>query len=268
VTDRLSHVSRIGKDLQSRLRRFFDSPLDADAKPLEVCQAVLDEIECKLQPVGRGRRVFPYNRLVVRVRQTSADRPALEAVLATLDRRLRERLAELRCEAPEPLDVKLAFVKEAPPEWMPDQMFAIDYHTEAEVPPASRVKPRPPAVQVTILKGAATDKAYTFREPVISIGRTAEPSDDLGRVRRNRVVFLDTIDGVTETVGRAHARLCYDSRNGEYRLFDERSSNGTSIIRDGATIPVPSLDPRGIRVRSGDEVHLGRAAIRVVIDDE
>jgi hypothetical protein len=118
---------------------------------------------------------------------------------------------------------------------------------------------------VAVLRGAATESTYTFSEPVISIGRSPDLTDDLGRVRRNRVAFLDTVDGVTETVGRAHARLRFDTVSKEYRLFDDGSSNGTAIIRGGATIAVPPRDPRGVRVQSGDEVQVGRAVIRVIV---
>jgi hypothetical protein len=103
---------------------------------------------------------------------------------------------------------------------------------------------------------------------MISIGRTAEPIDASGRIRRNHVAFLDEIDGTTETVGRAHAHLRFDATAAECRLFDEGSSNGTSIIRGGSAIQVPARDPRGVRIQSGDEIQLGRALIRVSIDDE
>ena len=83
--------------------------------------------------------------------------------------------------------------------------------------------------------------------------------------RRNRVAFLDARDGVTETVGRAHARLRFDAGSRSYRLFDDGSSNGTSIIRDGTTIAVPPRDPRGVRVQSGDEIQVGRALLRIEI---
>ena len=77
--------------------------------------------------------------------------------------------------------------------------------------------------------------------------------------------YQSLVDGVTETVGRAHARLRFDPAAREYRLFDDGSSNGTSIIRGGTTIAVPARDPRGVRVQSGDEVQVGRAVIRVML---
>ena len=55
---------RSASDLQSRLKKFFDTTLDAAATPLEIGQAVLDDVERRVEPVGRGRRVFPYTRLL------------------------------------------------------------------------------------------------------------------------------------------------------------------------------------------------------------
>jgi hypothetical protein len=87
----------------------------------------------------------------------------------------------------------------------------------------------------------------------------------MGRVRFNHVAFEDTRDGVTETVGRAHARLQLDRASGRYHLFNEGSSNPTSIIRGGRMIRVAPRDPRGVRVQSGDQLQLGRAVLRVTI---
>lgn len=260
MTVRLLHI---GKELQSRLKVFFDSSPGPDATPLEICQAVLEDVEFKVQPVGRGRRIFPYSRITVRLRQAETDRPGLEAAFNGMGARVRERLGELQCEAPDAIDVRVSFVKKAPAGWTSDQLFSVDYHSDAETAAEPREKPPRSPLHITILRGAATEEAYTFTEPNISIGRTADPTDGLGRVRRNRVAFLDTVDGITETVGRAHARLRLDPKTGEYRIFDEGSSNGTAIIRDGATIVVPPRDPRGVRVQSGDEVQVGRAVIRV-----
>jgi hypothetical protein len=264
-TDVSARLADLGKDLQSRLKKFFDTPLDAAATPLEVSQAILDDVERRVEPVGRGRRVFPYTRLVIRIRQVHADRAPLESALEGLDAKIRERLAEVRCEAARTIDVRVAYLEKAPADWAPDQVFAIDYFREAEVPAAVDAPAPPLPVQVTVLRGAATESGYTFTEPVISIGRSSDLTDELGRVRRNRVAFLDTVDGVTETVGRAHARLRFDPISREYHLFDDGSSNGTAIIRGATTITVPPRDPRGVRVQSGDEVQVGRAVIRVIV---
>ncbi len=258
-----SGLFALGKQWHTRLKEFFDSEPGRDAKPLEIAQAVLDDAEQKVHPVGRGRRIFPYNHVVVRVRHPRIDAAAMEATLRVLDLRLRERLSELQCDVPGDLHLTVACLEAAPPEWMPDQLFSVDYRWN----PASTAPEGSPSVslQIAIVKGAATEQSYCLTDSVVAIGRTSEANDQLGRVRRNHVAFLDAADGVTETVGRAHARLERD-RDGRYRIFDEGSSNGTCIIRRGTVIPVPRRDPRGVRIESGDEIQLGRAVIRVAVE--
>jgi hypothetical protein len=264
VTGRLADISR---DLQSRLRKFFDTTLEPNATPLEICQAVLDDVERHVQPVGRGRRVFPYTRLLVQVLRQGADPVPLESTFENFEGRVRERLSELRCEAPRSLDVHVTCLSSAPSEWDARQLFSVAYEKAAapSIAPTRTTSPSQPPVHVTVLSGATSEPAYTFSDPAVSIGRSSDPTDEHGRVRRNRVAFLDTVDGITETVGRAHARLRFDSATGDYRLYDEGSSNGTAIIRNGSAISVPPRDPRGVKVRSGDELRIGRAALRVEI---
>jgi FHA domain len=261
VTGRLSQIGR----QWSRLREFFEGPPGLDAPPLEICCAVLDDLERRVQPVGEGRRVFPYNRVVIRVVPVSADRPALQAAFDGLGARLRRRLEELRCEVPDAIEVNTVFVNEPADQWPDGRVFSIECERDraftVERPGLGRS-----ALHISVVNGAATEAAYRFHSASICVGRTAEATDGAGRVRRNDVAFLDSVDGVTETVGRAHARFRLDERTGEYRLHDEGSRNGTWIVRHGTTIAVPPRDPCGVRVESGDEVRLGRALIRVSIE--
>jgi hypothetical protein len=260
-------ILQLGKTLQSRLKVFFNAPLDAGASPLEIVHAVLEQLDAKVQPVGRGQRVFPYNRVLVRMGPTATDRPALQAALDGLPGKFLERLGELRCPVPDGFELHVAHVKRPPADWQDGQLFAIECRVEAVEPAEVPAAPGHPTLHVTIVKGAASKKSYSFTHDVVSIGRTPEPTDDHGRVRRNDVVFLDTQDGITETVGRAHARLQYDPAAREYRIFNDGSRNPTFIARAGATIQLPPRDPRGVRVRSGDDIHLGRAVIRVVVGE-
>ncbi len=265
----------MSRDLHSRLKQFFDTPLDASATPLEIGLAVLDDVERHVEPIGRGRRAFPYTSLTVHVLAEENTRVRIETALQTLDQRVRERLGELNCDPPRALVVAIAWLDERPSTWTSGQIFTVEYGRAAltavapaasTAPSVSLTDPAPailPDVVVSVLKGAATDETYRFHEPMISIGRSEDPTDALGRVRRNRVAFLDVVDGVTETVGRAHARLRFDAASRDYRLFDDGSSNGTAILRGGETIAVPARDPRGVRVQSGDEVLVGRAVIRI-----
>ena len=265
MAGRLSHI---GAEWQLRLKRFFDHPLSADASPLELREAVLDDLERRAEPLGRGRRIFPYNRILVRLAPTRVDRPALEAAFSELDARLRERLREIRCDTPADLDVKVSVLDGATAEWADGQMFSVDCQRQAEPKTDGREVLRRSLLRIAIVKGAASQTAYRFTASMISIGRTAEPIDSSGRIRRNHIAFLDEVDGTTETVGRAHAHLRFDTKAAECHLFDDGSSNGTRINRGGATIQVPARDPRGVRIQSGDDIQLGRAVIRVSIDDE
>jgi len=255
----VNSLAGFGKTLHSRVRTFFDTPLGPDATPLEIAQAVLDEVERHVQPVGRGRRVFPWAALTIRVVAPEASRAAMSAVCEDLGARVLERLAEVRCEVPRALDVQVEYVAAAPASWTAGQVFDIAY--AAGTAPASAH----PVLHITVLEGTAAEASSTFAEATVSIGRSAGPTDDHGRLRRNRVAFLDIADAVNQTVGRAHARLRRDPVTLEYRVFDEGSRNGTSILRDGDVIPVHRRDPRGVRVRSGDEIHLGRAVLLISI---
>jgi hypothetical protein len=253
----------LGKTLQSRIKEFFDSPIDGACTPLEIVQGALAVLERKVQPVGRGRRVFPYNRVTVRVGPGIADKASLQAAFERFDEKLAERLAELKCSVTQPPVVRLAFMKRAPAEWAPNQVFSVECWHEVDAQAPVDPLPPQPALEIAIVRGAASQSSYAFTQPVVAVGRTEDPIDDRGNVRRNHVVFLDTVDGATETVGRAHARLEFDAAHREYRIFNESSSNPTFISRDGTMIQVRPRDPRGVRVRSGDEIRLGRAVMRI-----
>ena len=212
--------------------------------------------------------MFPYRRIIVRVRRTNGDSPALQTALDGIGARLRTRLEEMRCEVPHTLDVRAECVQPSADEWTDDQLFSIQCEREEAEPVMPPDPRRRSSLRVAVVQGAATQEAYRFDEPAVYIGRSVEVADRSGRVRRNHVAFLDSIDGITETVGRAHACFRLNDQTGECRIFDEGSSNGTWVVRRGATLFVPPRDPRGVRVESGDEVRIGRALIRVSVEAE
>ena len=67
------------------------------------------------------------------------------------------------------------------------------------------------------------------------------------------------------TVTRGHCEIRYSRSAGGYRVFDERSANGTRIVRGGDIIDVPANDPMGVAILDGDELQFGNAAVRVEI---
>ena len=264
TTDVAGLVRALGGRLQATVKRFFESPLGPDAKPLEIREAMLEDVERQVTPVGGGRRVFPFARLVARVVAPAGSRGTCEATFRDFGARVQARLAELRCEAPPELDVRVVVLRKTPAEWETGRIFAVDYRPVPEAATRGEDAPRP-VLQVTLLAGTATQAAYTIESPTVLVGRGVEPVDRAGRVRRNHVAFVEEADEVAETVGRAHARFRWNAAAGEYRVFDEGSSNGTYVLRGGASIRVPARDPRGVRVRSGDEIQFGRARVRIKV---
>jgi pSer/pThr/pTyr-binding forkhead associated (FHA) protein len=76
------------------------------------------------------------------------------------------------------------------------------------------------------------------------------------------VVFKDGDGTVNDTVSRRHAHIDYHDATGDFRISDDRSAHGTSIVRNGTTIPV-HVSSRGVRLQTGDEIVLGEARLRV-----
>ena len=253
------------RTVNARVRNFFDAPLPPDAAPLELLESALDQLERKAQPSGRGGRVFPYTRVVVHVAQPAADRAAIEAVFRGLDVRLRERLAEIRCDVPSGLVTSTA-ITDGAAGGVP--LVSVDCRTAGDGASPPAVSPLLPNLQVTVLKGQCDRAAYTFTGGVIAIGRGVEPSDAFGRIRHNAITFADEIrDGVTETVARAHARIAFDPVLAAYVVFNESSSNPTFLVRNGRSLRITPRDPRGVRVEAGDHLQIGRAVLKLSIRD-
>jgi hypothetical protein len=237
-----------------------------------VHRAILEEIETGIQVVARGRKIFPHAHLVITlVSADAARRELLEAAFAGEDRLrndIRETLEGAACEVPRGFRVDIRTAEAGP------RPFVIEVGEAAEAPspasPAGTAAP-PPARQATapplkkarlaIVKGKAAQAEYTLDKPRTNIGRLAELTDAEQRVvRRNDVVFEDATDPANDTVSRRHAHIRLDA--GEYRICDDGSEFGTRVFRDGRSIEVPRGNRRGERLRSGDEIYLGRAAVR------
>jgi hypothetical protein len=261
VTARLMNV---GRKLQARVRDFFDAAPDATAPPLELLQATLDQLERKVQSSGRGIRSFPYNRVIVHIAQPAADRNAIDTVFADLPARLRERLAELRCELPADFEASAAY-EEATDTAQPVLWIECSNTADAVAPLAATDEL--PTLRLLVIAGQCEQPDYTFQQRAIAIGRGATPTDTSGRMRHNQIAFLEVRDGTTETVARAHARLEFDDELRAYVLFNESSTNPTFIRRDGRNLRVAPRDPRGVRVQPGDELQLGRALLRIASPD-
>lgn len=261
MNDRVRQASDVLQGTVDRVRAWFNPPLGADARPLEVREAILDRIEARVEPAGDGRRVLPFDRISVAVVAPDREtRTALEAALGDLEQAGVSRLAEIKCQRPGGFRVQVEYLKRPRPGWAGGQRIDVRFDRSTAAAPTA------PVFHVTVMRGAASQESYAFTDRLILIGRTADPVDHRGRTRHNQVAFVDDGDAVSRTVGRAHASIRYELSRGEYRLFDDGSHNGTQVVRDGVVMDVTPRDPIGVVLMSGDEIRLGTAAIRIRVE--
>ncbi|MBZ5727646.1 MAG: FHA domain-containing protein [Acidobacteriia bacterium] len=254
----MSLFSEIEKSIERGFRKFAErvfGPADSN-ELLLVHRAVLEEVETKVQTVARGRRVFPYARLMVTLDSGDAARRAVyQAAFAEagrLESDIRQALEGAECTLPRGFSVE---VKTGEGGGRP---FAIEYVVEA----AKKEPEETPSAtaRLVVVKGKAACAEYTLDKPRTNIGRLAEITDSDQRVvRRNDVVFEEG-DEAGSTVSRRHAHIRRDAN--EYRICDDESEFGTLVFRDGRPIEVPAGNRRGEKLRPGDEIYLGRACLR------
>jgi FHA domain-containing protein len=260
------------RSLESRIagtldRAAKDLVRSGPREPLEIVHAILDAVDREVQPAGRGRRVFPFNRIELSVAAPSREtRGRLEAVLAgdpPLRGRILERLRTAGCAVADVV-VAIDYADHADDSWRtPD--FDLRF---ARVDETQRQKlahdVRPPRVEAAVLRGVAERRSYSLVVGArIDIGRGSEVRDSGHRlIRTNHVAFTEGSDEANQTVSRQHAHIACDPRTGHLRLHDDGSGHGTGIVRDGRTVPVPR-GSRGVRLRSGDEIVLGAARLRI-----
>jgi hypothetical protein len=260
--------------LERKLARTVEAAIgelvgQADAAPLEIVHAVLAHAEHQVIATGRGRRAFPFTRVTVRVLAPSRDQALRARLNAVFDGppSLKERLAErLRAGGVDATvdAVTIAFSAKALPGWT-HKDFNVEYErapiAPAPPPPAAPAVAAPPRVKIAVRNGTAAHDAYTFSQSRIDLGRRLEVVNAKHEVvRTNDVAFADDESEVNRTVSRRHAHILWTGN--ELRICDDRSAHGTRLVREGRTVPVPA-GSRGVRLRSGDEILLGNARLRV-----
>lgn len=247
------------RQLAARVRDAVEPVLPADAAPLEVQYAIVEAIENRVQPIGGGRRVQRDPALRVRVVAVDSDDfDALKLALSDLSDIVAARLRTLKCEIPQGWHIDVNVVRKRPSGWPSGQRFLVEAATTGLTPAVL------PPLKLTVLRGTATKSAYLLVKEIVRIGRSEEPVDGRGRPRLNDVIFHDDGDKTNLTVGRGHCHIRFHKATGVYRVFDDKSSNGTRIVRRGESIEVRG-DPQGAAILNGDELHLGKAALRVTV---
>jgi hypothetical protein len=264
------------RKLESTIARRFDRAA-SDAvgavtrEPLEIVHLVVQAVEHEIQPGGRGRRVFPFNSITLSVLASSREgRARFEAVLAgepPLRDRIVEHLRSKSC-AIDDLTLDVAYVAKAPKDWQHPQ-FSLAFARVARAPVIdARRDPAFTRIDLTVVRGTAERKNYSFATKRIDLGRCTEVRDTRNRlIRTNQVAFVEGSGEVNQSVSRRHAHIVYEPASGGYRLCDDGSVHGTSVVRNGSTVAV-SPGSLGVRLRTGDELVLGEARLRIRFDPE
>ena len=266
------------RTLESRIARALNrAAVDAvgasEREGLETIHAIVDAVERQVQPGSRGTRLFPFNHVAVTMLAPSREArlrfDALAAAPPSLRERMCQRLRAAGCVVDD-LRVDVDYATKPGRAWSDPQFHvALDQvavEPVAEAPPAELSAP-PMAVELTVVRGTAEPQTSTFALPRIDIGRGAEVRDSRQHlVRSNHLAFVEGAAGANQTVSRCHAHVAVDSASRTARLHDDRSAQGTGIVRGGRTIPVPQ-GARGVRLRSGDEIVLGEARVRVRLEE-
>ena len=267
----------IGKarKLERKIARSLDAAVvglagKSEPAPLEVVHAVLDRAEHEIQEAGRGLRVFPFNMVrvvVVAAPGDNAARARLAAIVEgppSLAERLQARLRSAGCR-PGAVAVEIAYVRSPGAKWESPECH-VEFERVPVVTVTPATAPAAPRLKLTVLAGKAARRTQVFSGGRIDIGRRSEVLDAKQRVVRTNHVAFDEGPDENRSVSRQHAHVTFHPATGEYRLQDDRSAHGTSILRRGRTIAVPT-GSRGVRIESGDEIILGQARVKATVSD-
>lgn len=219
---------------------------------LEIRRDVLREVTRRIEPVGAGHYVFPYNEVRVRIGAPDEERRGLyEAAFVeadTLAEQIREALAEAGVRAAE-VRVAVSVAEGGAP-------VEVECLRRPHTRPAAAERPR---ARLTVLRGEAMEKELEIAGDRVHLGRLREVTSESGGLRRrNDIAFADS----ETSVSREHAGIRYDASTGKFRVYDFMSGRGTAVFRAGRRIEVPRGDGRGVQLQSGDEIHLGSARVK------
>jgi hypothetical protein len=270
----MSILRRIEKSLDQRLRSIFagnrDEPGTREA--IELYRDALEQIARRATLGKRGDRIFPFNLITIELAAENAERKAvLEALFDVnqLGGDVRSSLEEEGIQPPAELTVAVRYPEEALVE-----MRILCERVEKDLPAPAPFAASERTVAIAIvparlitLSGVSSVPELPLDRPRINLGREEEVVDALGRaIRRNELSFPETAHEANASVSRSHAHVAFDATSGQWRIFDDGSSLGTSLFRDGRRIDVPAHASRGVTLRPGDEIYLGQARLRFEMD--
>lgn len=245
------------------------------AEPMELRQAILDEVEGEIVALGAGRRLFPHQELRIHLLAPDArEQTILRAVFEdgwNAEKEIVAHLKERDCQVGK-LRAEIVYDTRKSRHYG-DRRFYVEFAGSSPpagaTTPASALEASPapaaasrPILQLETERGQTEHGTYTFdKGKRWTVGRLPLVLDEHGRARRkNDVAFLEDDDD-SRSVSREHARIEYREATRGYYLVDERSAQGTRIFREGRAIEVASRNRDGLLLRDGDQLHFGRASM-------
>ena len=259
----MSRLHDLERRIDEKLRGLLSSSSPHQKRELlEVHRAVLDDVAAHIDTLPRGKKAFLYTLLEVHILLPAPElRRSYELVFVEADalaRDIRQRLEDQRVELPSHLAVRVELVPE-----LPSDVMARGFDVHFANTPVSQPTKEMTEIVLTVIAGTAQQQDFRLTKKRINLGRLAEVTDAEQRLtRQNDVAFRDDAPAPNSTVSRAHAHIEFDSEKAIFRLFDDRSALGTTVLRNGSIIPVPPGPSKGIALHHGDEIVLGRARIR------
>ncbi len=253
----MSRLQDLERRVDQMLRGLVRSSAPGQRQELiEVHRAIVEEVASHVDPLPRGRISFGYSLVEVQILAESERRRSFEKVFvegAALERDIKSYFDDTLVEYPVGLRVKVELVDDLPP-GVKARGFDLSYSNAAK----TSVSAEPIQVRLTMLVGVAEQREYCLQKQRINIGRLSEVLDDqLRPTRRNDVAIKDEAAGVNATVSRAHAHLEFDVEASRFRLFDDGSAQGTTLLRDGSLSPAPRGASKGVLLLPGDEIIVG-----------
>lgn len=166
-------------DILKKLRHWV-RPWEMGTEPMEVRRAILDEVAGKVVSAGGGKRIFPYNRLRIRLLVSSPEeRDQLDAIVRegwNLEEEIRDRVHDQGSDVPPGFGVEVQITDQEPGPEFGGRRFHIAYErAEAVAVRATAEAARRPVLELTVTKGKATQQVYMFsrrRMPEVQEGET------------------------------------------------------------------------------------------------
>ena len=221
--------STIAAKLDEAAKGFVQSRM---REPLEIVLAILEAVEQRIEPTGRGARVFPFNRIELSVVAPSREaRGRLEAVFAadtSLRTRILNRVQSAGCSPAEAV-VEIQYFDHAEPNWSAPE-FDLQFARVAEPEIDGReIEPQPGQIDIRVLCGVMERWAYSF---------TARASTSAG-ARRSEIIAIGSFARTTSCSPREGATSTRPSHESMPTSHTSRSP-----VNFDCTMTVANTEPR------------------------